>query len=733
MVEREGLTGNEARLWDGVAEGGPVDFDGNGQGLAADVLCQVLLTKIADRDCRKLVVRNAVVGGVVNLEAGKLLFPVEFRKCRFDEPVDLRRAQAPAVGFVECGLSGIRADQLQTDFGFEVRECEDDGGVFLLGAYVKGQVDFAGSRLRRPDGPVLSADGLRVDQDLRCSRGFRAEGQVRLVGAHVGGQFQCGDAEFVNPGGTALEASDLDVDESVCWDNGFRAVGAIRLTGGHVKGVLTCRGGLFRNRGDIALDLSGLTVDQDVTLAKGSLVDGGVDLTGCHIGGRLDLTGGAFHRVGGVALDLARAVIDQNMICQSGFELRGKLLLAGAKIGGNLWCEGGKFDNAADVVIDATGLTVQRDVNLCCLVTGEGFRSVGEVVLSDAAINGSLRCSGGHFVNPGDGALTAKGLGVTRDAFFDEGFVAEGEADLTDSSIGGRLRCTGGKFTHRPQAFTGDRIAVRQSAEFGKGFHAEGTVSLRGAQITGDLDFTKAELAADREDALILKGVVVRRTLTLAFKQRPSGGLDLCRANVSRLDDRNAKWPCVVRLYEFVYGSLPLDGPGVPPVAERLAWLKRNHRYMPQVYAQLASVYRTAGLDDEAIKVAVAGETARRASRKGPLGRFLRLVGGLSRWTVQYGYRPLQVLWWLVALQFAGTIAFTVFSGVHQLTPRKDATGTNEFLYTLDLLVPVVNLKQRDLWIASGAAVWVSSAFVVAGWALALSLAVGAGRIFKAR
>ncbi|GAA4548119.1 hypothetical protein [Amycolatopsis samaneae] len=735
MIERVGLTGNEARLWDAVTAGGPVDFDGEAQKLSATVLCHVLLSKVSGRDCRKLVVRNTVIVGEVDLESGKVLFPVEFVKCRFDKPVNLRQAQAPAMGFLRCRLSGIQAEQLQTSFGFEVRKCTDDGGISLAGAHVKGQVDFEGTRLRHRRGPVLLADGLRVDQALRCSRGFQAAGPVSLVGTRVGGQFECNDASFLNPGGVALEAGDLEVEESVCWESGFRAVGAIRLAGAHIKGQLTCTGGRFRNPGGVALSLSGAHVDQDVKLTEGSSVDGGVDFTGCAIGGRLELTGGTFRKVGGVALDLARASIDQNMICQSGFDLKGKILLAGAKVGGNLWCEGGKLDNGADVVIDATGLTVQRDVNLCCLVTGEGFRSVGEVVLSDAAIMGSLRCSGAHFINPGDGALTAKGLAVTRDALFDDGFVAEGEVDITDSRIGGRLRCTGGTFTHRARALAGERITVKQSAEFGEGFHADGTVSLRGAQIGGDLDFTQAELAGTHKEALILKGVQVTRTLTLRFKHRPSNEVDLCRASVARLDDREANWPESVRLYDFVYVTLPLpqDEPGAPSVTDRLDWLKRNSRYMPKVYSQLADAYRTAGLDDEAITVAVAGETARRAARRGLVGWLWRLLGMLSRWTVQYGYRPLKVLWWLLALQVAGAITFKAFSGAEQLYPRDRSTRPSEILYTLDLLLPVVNLKQRDLWIATGAAAWVSSGFIIAGWALALSLAVGVGRIFKSR
>ena len=96
--------------------------------------------------------------------------------------------------------------------------------------------------------------------------------------------------------------------------------------------------------------------------------------------------------------------------------------------------------------------------------------------------------------------------------------------------------------------------------------------------------------------------------------------------------------------------------------------------------------------------------------------------GLLLKWTVRYGYQPLQVLWWLVVPEAAGTVA--LHAG-QQLVARQEAPTFDAFLYTLDLLLPVVNPRQRGSWVAA--------AFTLAGRGLALCLAVGVGRIFEAR
>jgi hypothetical protein len=700
------------------------EFDGHGTDISATAVSQLLLGIGLVEKPNKLTLRNARIVGDLDLESAELVIAAEFRQCTFTGMINLEQAKAKALYFVECGLRGISAGQLQTTFSFVVQKCVDTGGINLSGAHIGGQVSFAESRLNPSNGDPLFADGLVVDQDMRCTDGFLANGQVRLVGAHIGGQFQCEDGTFRNPGQVALEASGLIADEGVYWQHGFRADGAIRLLGAHIKGELHCDGGRFDD-GDIALDFAGLTVDRGITFTTGSVVRGGINLTGSQIGGDLDLTGGSFHHAG-TALDLARVSIAQNVICRTGFEVQGKVLLAGATIGGNLWCEGGKFDNATGAAIDARGLTVGRDVAFSRSADDDGFCAKGKVVLMDASIGGSLNCTGGRFTSNGDLALTAKGLTVTRDAVFGPGFSTDGEIDIADATIGGNLTC-GGRFSHRPMSFKGDRIQIKQSAQFGDGFQAEGTVSLRSARIGADVEFAKTTLAArEQETALTLSGATVGATLRLRFSSPPTGTVDLSTAKVGQLDDRETLWPLEVRLDEFVYGTLPADGPNV---RTRLAWLASNSGYVPQTYLQLASVYRAAGSVDESVAVAVAGEDARWAAQS---NRFKRIFGLLLKITVLYGYRPLLVLWYLIGLEAVGIAVFMRLHAIGAIRPAGNAAPDfNPYLYTLDLLVPVVSLRQRDFWVPTGVAVWVSAAFTVFGWILALCLAVGVGRIFK--
>ena len=736
MLARRDLSKVERDLWDAVASQNRVEFEAGNEVIRAELIGQVVLGIGLTPRCRKLTVHHAVVEEPIDLEAAVLRFPIKFQDCELNGGVNLEQAQADGLYFVSCTMSGLYADQLRTTVGLVLRDCTIGGGIELRGAHIGAQLDLRAAKLTAAAADsVFAADGLVVDQDLDCSGGFSAEGRVRMVGAHIGGRFKCGGALFNHPGGIALDARGLVAEEHVIWGKDFRAFGQIALDGARVLGTLDCSNARFDNRGATALSLSGLNVKQDVLFTAGATVEGMVDLTGCEIGGKLNVTGGVFTNPGMVALDLARAKVAQNMICQCGCKVTGKVLLAGAEITGNLWCEGGSFDNPTDAAIDATGLKVGRNVFLSREAKGERFLARGKVLLSDAVIGGTLDCSGGRITNPGEVALGATGLSVTRDVLFGADFSVDGEVDLTDAQIGGRLCCSGGRFLNRSVAFRGDRMKVTQSAEFGVGFRAEGMISLSSAQFGADLMFRTAELAGcDGASALVLNGAKIGDTLGMQFKNRPRGKIELSGAEARLLDDRNAQWPEEVQLDDFVYRALIQDGPGVPDVDDRLAWLRRNRRYVPQIYLQLASVYLGDGLDGLATKVSIAGEDKRWRSYRGPLRVPRRVLGWLLKLTVRYGYRPLQVLWSLLALEIVGSVLFewlftigdfkSRVAGVHDLNP---------VLYTADLLIPVVNLKQRDNWVVFGAAEWGSAVFTGLGWVLALCLVAGAGRIFKAR
>ena len=104
----------------------------------------------------------------------------------------------------------------------------------------------------------------------------------------------------------------------------------------------------------------------------------------------------------------------------------------------------------------------------------------------------------------------------------------------------------------------------------------------------------------------------------------------------------------------------------------RLDWLRRQEGYHPDLYEQLAAVYRAAGREGDARRVLIArhvdwrkrGEV--RAHQRG-LKPARQLAYALARawsrfmWlTVGHGYRPWQALIPLVVLIIAGSVLFQV-------------------------------------------------------------------------
>ncbi len=706
---------------------GVVEYSEGGGDVPAAVLRDCLL-RIRPR---RLWLKKMRVVGALDLEAAQIGYPVKFEDCDFEQTPNLEQATVAGLHLVDCRLPGLHCDQITVATNVVLRDCTSTGQVRFSGARIKGQWRLLGTRLDTPGAIALRADGAQVAQDMQCTNGFEVEGTVSMIGARIGGQFECDDATFRNPGGRALVLSGLNVDEHMFWRRGFSVDGEVILRGAKVNGKFDCSGGAFRNPSGLALSGEGLDVATDLSFADGCTVDGEVNLTGCVVRGQLILSGGRFTNPGRKVLDLARARVSQNVICRSGFVAEGKVLLAGATIEGNLWCEGGRFANGTDTALDAVGLTVQRDLLLSQTSaefgTGhEGCYAEGRVVLSDSTVGGNFDCTGGQFRNPGRESLVATGISVTRDAVFRTGFVADGLVDLVGAKVGGRLDCVGGHFANSSDALRGDRIEVKQSAQFDDA-HVRGRITLCSAKIAGELSFTRAELAGNGW-ALVLKGACVGGPLRLKFATKPVGGIDLYQVKAAHLDDRESEWPDRVRLNEFVYEALPEDG---ADVATRIDWLRRNHRYTPQVYLRLAKVYETAGRHDYAKRVLIAGEDARRKARTGVNGRLVRVFDWLLKFTVGYGYRPLWVLYWLAGLLLVGWRVFSAIGTAGFLEPKASGAQFAPFLYTLDLLLPVASLRQREVWVPDGAALWWSSAFTVLGWVLAICLVTGLGKAFK--
>ena len=117
--------------------------------------------------------------------------------------------------------------------------------------------------------------------------------------------------------------------------------------------------------------------------------------------------------------------------------------------------------------------------------------------------------------------------------------------------------------------------------------------------------------------------------------------------------------------------------------------------------------------------------------RRRTLGRRGKLWSYFLGATVAHGHRPSQALAWLVLLLVLGTLLFGMAydsapPATADFTPAKAAPAPFQpFIYSLDVLLPVVSLGQETSWNAHGTAQTAAVVFAVFGWLLTAALLTG--------
>jgi hypothetical protein len=262
--------------------------------------------------------------------------------------------------------------------------------------------------------------------------------------------------------------------------------------------------------------------------------------------------------------------------------------------------------------------------------------------------------------------------------------------DASYARIGGDLNCTDGSF---------------------------GLVKLIGTQVSGQINFSGAALTGTPEafDAYEMTA----QELVLVPREPMTGQVDLSYARLRRLIDSAETWPPKLVLeglgYDTVYPSLPVD--------DRLAWLARTEGYSVQPYEQLAAMYRQLGYEAEVRQVLIGRQRRHRAVRPW----YTRGWGYLQDVTVGYGYRPLRALIWLFAAVLMGTVLFS--TGRTPPTTTAKPPDFHAFIYSVDLLIPVINLGQRTAFAPTGFEQWVAMGMVALGWIFTMTITSGISRV----
>jgi len=492
------------------------------------------------------------------------------------------------------------------------------------------------------------------------------------------------------------------------------------------------------------LDLSGAESAGDLYLTK-CWFDERITLHQARIKGSLVLAGS---RVKELAADGLRC--EGSVFLRNGFKTEGEVRLLGAKIGGVLDCSNSSFAaGGSENALNADRIEVNGGVFL-----HNDFKAEGEVRLLGAKIGGDLTCSNSSFAAGGsENALNADRIEVNSNVFLDDRFKAKGEVRLLGAKIGGNLECSNSSFaaSGSGNALNADRIEVNGSVFLKDDFKAEGEVRLLGAKIGGGFYCMKASLVG----GLSLEGLAVTGNFFFRNNSPAISNVLLFGAHVGNLVDDEASWGDGLDLQNFAYdaisGNSPLDA------RMRLAWLDKQEPtlsgkdgagefFVPHPWLQLKKVLREAGHNEQARQVGIALEERRRhcgkvgndemlpVSLRGIHRGFAKLLHWLFGAFAGYGYRPLKVLYWSIGIWLvcAAFYDFAVYRGAFAPSsaiilndpkllaacspvppnappnPRhnwylcsalpNEYTGFNPLVYSLNVLLPVVDLQQEQAW-----------------------------------
>jgi hypothetical protein len=601
------------------------------------------------------------ITGALDLESLEIQCPLNFEDCFFEGPVLLDEASVQRVKLTRCRFGHLSGRQLKT------RGDLDLGGSYgnsvnIEDAHIGGQLILNATRLTNPKGVALDADHSQVDGGMYCRDAFRVEGELCLIGARIGGQLALDGAELINPGADALSADGVRIEGDLFGLNGFRVQGELRLLGAHISGQLALDGAHLVNPDRTVLDVQHARIGGAMYCRHAFRAEGGLRLLGVRVAGQLELNNAQLINPGSDALCADHAQIEEGMDCD-GLQVTGGLSLMGARIGGQ------------------------------------------------------FNLSGAQLTNTGGEALTADGAHIDADLFCRDGFRAEGEVRILGAYIGGQLDFTGETriINSAGDALNAERAQIVQDVLCGENFAAFGLVCLAGIQVGGMLDLHGVRVKTPGQVALDLRRAhVAYATLPTVFV--PDGLIDLTNARVTHLSDDWPRMPYAARIDGLDYETLsPLD----QDVIARLTWLaSADGRFLPQPYEHLAAVLRRGGRDNDARLVAIAKERERRSE----FGIAGRVASRFLDATVAFGYKPGRGVLLLGLLAFVGWPIFASayashnFVAVHQnaqLVPHFHA-----WLYSLDSVLPVVDLGERNYWAPEGLALYWKTFSIIAGWVL---------------
>lgn len=612
-------------------------------------------------------------------------------------------------------------------------------GIRLRGARVSGRLDLMGATTNWPlvceycafdrvirlvesvtktvrivhcTMPGFNGTRMRLDGILTFWSSVVA-GVLRLDQAKVTGQVSLRDTRigaasiFVD----AVPAFGLTVDGGVEFA-GMTAHGVVSIQVAKVTGSVDLSRARFINPGGRAFSADSAEIGGRLDCRE-IVAEGEVALHNARIAASVSFDGARLTNPGGQALSAGGVVVGGGVHLADGFEAVGEVRLIGAQLAANLTLTGATLSNAGAVAINLDRATI----GVC---QGAGLTCMGRFSFTGAHIASGLDLVGASIDGQGERSVAGDGAVVDGMLALSE-LRARGELSLRSIRVGRALMMIGAELRNDGDIacrlsgaeIAGDVICLRTSVV--------GGLRLTGGRIAGRLNLEQVRIVNEDGPAISARALQAGQ-LSLAPAEPIAGLVDFGHARIEVYRDDPGNWPEKMSIDGMTYQALE---PRLP-ARERLRWLARDpNGPQSQPYEYLAAHYVQIGQPEDARTVWYVREREQRRDAA-PLAKFWGVVQDVM---LGYGYRPWRALAWLGLLLIIGSITF------HMQRPSAIQPGAaphfNSVIYTLDLLLPLVDLGQKHAFNPDGVGQWLSYVLTAAGWVLVTTVAAAAARVLQ--
>lgn len=356
---------------------------------------------------------------------------------------------------------------------------------------------------------------------------------------------------------------------------------------------------------------------------------------------------------------------------------------------------------------------------------------------SGALIQGDLTASKARFLDTSKGALFT-GIEVTGNAFFNQ-TLFEGPFLMDDGTVGGQFQADEARFLNSSNGALFNQIFIQDTASFNRAWF-EGGVDFSGAEILGQFQANGAHFQHPERPAILSSLKVdtdafFRKTvwkgpvrfwgseiqgafdLSEASFQNPAAIVDFSHLRARDVFFRDSFFAGTLRLDHLSYQSI--DAGDREGEFGNLFTLAERASFNAGVYGRMERFLQERGLPSAANEIFIACKERERRERL-PRYSLLWWTNGFLGIAAGHGRHPervLEISAWIVI--FGGLLVFR--SGRMKSHDPYAKLQFNPFWYSLDIFLPLVDLRTACEWTPKPQSRWVrhyQRIHILLGWIL---------------